>query len=541
MKGTWSTVGVVALLTLLGLARLYATYKRPDGTIDVSEQNRIHDVRALNFTQTFDSYSPTVELLATYISQHNASILERLSDQELCRRNYVIGTYSCPKQIGNRMHEFLNAFAGAVITNRTLLWNFCDRFDCEAATEQECAEYLQRYAWMPKATHILKRLQSGGCYVYSPSKLRTDEYSLVPRKYMHQAHQFLACTDIAKVKTKVVSFGVLEVQQMAVYIRNGTQLSPGAQERAQMLFFGGIQSGYGMLFRCAFDFTTTVKVWNAGILSSNSYISSSGDIIIGAHRRHPSKAIIPDSGDDAAFTHFLYDMVRTIRQGLSMSSGKASRCTIYLATDRAETVETVKEVIANASIADMDTYTSCDVIMSPKGLIPNDLPTQPHQYTVRDGKTLLEKLQILFNLKDQPDFTDHGIWADGLYSTADIELVSHADYFVGSWPNTPTSGLSGSTYSLLIAELVASKILLRDTSSNLHTEKGVGNAHGDGSYRFAHKSHERVSLPEVSTVRDSERNIQWYPGGTSPYILPDTTIDTDLANFSWDCLGTLKR
>ena len=117
--------------------------------------------------------------------------MKKKKDEELCKsdRKFVVAVYSCPTQIGNRIHEFLNAFAGAIVTNRTLIWKFCDRYSCQQ-NKQLCDPYLQLHSlhsvayehahsasnqsyfsrkhtstipWMADADTVLARLKNGGC------------------------------------------------------------------------------------------------------------------------------------------------------------------------------------------------------------------------------------------------------------------------------------------------------------------------------------------------------------------------------------------
>ena len=63
--------------------------------------------------------SGAVALLASYSRTHGAGAA--------ASSGVVVGVYGCPAQLGNRIHEFLNAFALAVVTNRTLytlVWQY---------------------------------------------------------------------------------------------------------------------------------------------------------------------------------------------------------------------------------------------------------------------------------------------------------------------------------------------------------------------------------------------------------------------------------
>ena len=99
-----------------------------------------------------------VQLLDAYRLPHSAGYLDGIQDKNLCKRKFVLGSYSCPMQAGERIHEFLNAYAGAVITNRTLLWRYCGRKGCQGSApgndEGSCAGLLQRLPWIPSAQAV---------------------------------------------------------------------------------------------------------------------------------------------------------------------------------------------------------------------------------------------------------------------------------------------------------------------------------------------------------------------------------------------------
>jgi hypothetical protein len=55
-------------------------------------------------------------MLDEYVHAHSKTAMHR--DPQFCDRKFVIGVYACPQAMGNHLHEFLNAFAMAFITNR---------------------------------------------------------------------------------------------------------------------------------------------------------------------------------------------------------------------------------------------------------------------------------------------------------------------------------------------------------------------------------------------------------------------------------------
>jgi len=173
-----------------------------------------------------DKLAGVSALLAQYMQEHSRSALQlgnvaytsllpeqRLqADIALCRSNhsYVIGVYSCPQQLGNRIHEFLNAYAAAVITNRTLIWKFCDRPGC-SNKDTDCSPFLRLApgpvsaaaaanmpnlpfapeSWIPDGASVISRLRNGGCE-YPSYKFRragTVKSSGGPWRYEHHVHR----------------------------------------------------------------------------------------------------------------------------------------------------------------------------------------------------------------------------------------------------------------------------------------------------------------------------------------------------------------
>jgi hypothetical protein len=111
--------------------------------------------------------SPPQTTLLDYIRRHSATALRRDSPEAWRQRRFAIAYYSCPHQLGNRMFHFLNNVLWAVITNRTILYQYLDRETCErlrvaqpmlflddkicqaANTEADCDAVLERASWLP--------------------------------------------------------------------------------------------------------------------------------------------------------------------------------------------------------------------------------------------------------------------------------------------------------------------------------------------------------------------------------------------------------
>jgi len=75
-------------------------------------------------------------------------------------RNFVVGSYSCPYESGNRLHRFMNSMIWALLTNRTFLARyhtaevcteygegFCVKYSDSSA--EDCHEVLHLSSWVP--------------------------------------------------------------------------------------------------------------------------------------------------------------------------------------------------------------------------------------------------------------------------------------------------------------------------------------------------------------------------------------------------------
>ena len=199
--------------------------------------------------------SKVVQLLDTYRAGHHAAYLDGVQDKNLCKRKFVVASYACPAQLGERVHEFLNAYAGAVITNRTLLWRYCSRKGCKTAGNDQatCDGLLQRLPWIPSADSIFDRLEKGGCPVDTE---RLDESPLVPMaRHASTSESLTACCRVDAIQDRVIDFGVLERRDLLSLAMAGARLSSEKAARATMLFRAGEEAAYGALFRSAFSFS----------------------------------------------------------------------------------------------------------------------------------------------------------------------------------------------------------------------------------------------------------------------------------------------
>jgi hypothetical protein len=133
-----------------------------DSKVDDSQQGRIN------------YYMGALQAMEQYKSWHSVEALKQSlsssDDADLKKRRYAIGFYSCPQQLGNRMHQFMNSLLWAILTNRTLLVKYYDYETCQLFNgtpfhiegfddltcndynnqERDCNAFLQTSSWLPK-------------------------------------------------------------------------------------------------------------------------------------------------------------------------------------------------------------------------------------------------------------------------------------------------------------------------------------------------------------------------------------------------------
>jgi len=368
--------------------------------------------------RTIQSTPVLFQELDNYIAQHNVENLLK-EGTEFCNRKFIVATYACPQAIGNHMHEFLNAYAGAFITNRTLVWKFCTRKPCQLDSEQDCDQYLSRLSWIASYHTVVRIWKEKKC------DGDTNEYHLIPQKFRFQSIKIFMCCGIDHLPFSFLDYGTHELHELHSLVLNQSRLDYNHRRRAHILFDNGEDFGYGVLLRSSFRFKDVVISNNNRSLlhglsnyhdenPSSKAIQTTHDphqdiLYIGIHLRHSSMDDVVGS-DHGEF----YCMRELIAKYNPYPTNK--RCVILLATDRPRMIE----LWQNRSMTEFN----CTTI------------TTNHTYS------------LFFNRPEHGPFT-------GEIAMHDIELVSRADIFLGSAYTSQNLRGSTSTYSLLIASLRA--------------------------------------------------------------------------------------
>lgn len=383
------------------------------------------------------------DMLQLYITEHSSAALakEPPCTGQGCRR-FVVGRYVCPTQIGNRIHAFLNNFMLAIVTNRTFIWRYgcsAERGDdiksreCKASKDSakvsppsECSKYWHRRAWLPSFDEAQRN---------APNQLRKPAKTVYIGCGVDEKIESLPFVHLIRAEWQEVGSLAPQAPPVSTGFRWKTQ---AANERARLLFELGPHRAYGSLFRAVFDVDFELKSKVDSILPRVApYLpsdSSTGgkEFVIAVHIRHH---YVANEASDRTSKVQLHS--RCIRKAVAeermkweratLSKTKAIfKCAIVLATDRLAAIEAIKDVAQEPGVG-------CRFVE-----FPRESP-DVEDTTAKSSFGLTE---------------EHGPFT-GYVALADIELLGQADAFIGH---------KGSTFSLLIAERIASRINLPDTA-----------------------------------------------------------------------------
>lgn len=370
------------------------------------------------------TYRKFLDIFKTYQLQHNAETV--FSDPDFCNRRFAVGVYACPQAIGNHMHEFLNNYLAAVATNRTILWKFCNRKPCQLDIESDCNLVLERLPWIPSLSQFQQVWKDKNCSESS------DEFNFVSQGERHRADEIFMCCGIDQMnKYALLNYGTHEMHQFMGLQHKNALLLNSTKEVVKTLFEYGEDFLYGILFRTTFKFQPSIIDKNNAVLRAHNLTSLLSiqqqhhslhhhavaakhhvPTVIGVHLRHSGNS---EDKEHTVDQQGIACVNRLLERGNHTREMHHQRpCIILLASDRNQSLNYWK--------ASPDVY--CKIIITDH--------TESHI-----------------------EWTEHGPFT-GEIAMRDFELVSRADYFIGSQYNTPALMNFGSTFSLLMAERRAS-------------------------------------------------------------------------------------
>lgn len=288
------------------------------------------------------------DLIASYVKKHRAGSTEP-------RRGWLVAQYGCPRQIGNRMHEFLNGLAVAIVTDRSIasLWT-TQGGALSPGTPEECESLLHKHDWIPAYGD-----QEYGLMEVPVAKIEVDNIA-----------QDLFCSG-NKLEVDggdfVLSFKLEQYYNSQSLSFPGAALSEAAAERAKTLFSMGALYTMGRLLRETFSFdeaevvAPTMKVFRAAGIVDERDSRTSGKLLVSIHVR--------TVGGDRPY--IIEDASRGLLEAVDSSGGK--ECFVLLATDDYDKVLDLFQDILQSS--------GCTLVQSDHGPVDHSFSGEHGDYT----------------------------------------------------------------------------------------------------------------------------------------------------------------
>lgn len=334
-----------------------------------------------------------------------------------------MGTYSAPEQIGNHMHEFLNGYLAAFVTNRTLLWQYCDRRPCRQNPYAKCNELLPRLPWMMHIGELWQLWKEHNCT--EPGGI----YTLTNIYQRDTAEEIAMCCGMDNLSMPVIYFGTFEQHEYYSMYLPQARLLDESKRRAQILFRSGEHVGYGVLLKSSFHISRQITEDNnvlifkhiTSIQQNSSHphhrtaltVRDENDpFFISMHIRHAHTAVQSRIVQDDRGLTCLLKLISRYQDTIM----KDRLCIVLLSTDRAESFEYFMSLPIEA-------LGNCTIIS-----------------TNHEGNHVQR--------------SEHGPYS-GELAVRDVELLSRGDLFIGSIYNTAKLSLWTSSFSNLIAEFRA--------------------------------------------------------------------------------------
>eukprot|EP00930_Biecheleria_cincta_P060167 TRINITY_DN45861_c0_g1_i1.p1 TRINITY_DN45861_c0_g1~~TRINITY_DN45861_c0_g1_i1.p1 ORF type:complete len:437 (-),score=58.94 TRINITY_DN45861_c0_g1_i1:71-1381(-) len=262
---------------------------------------------------TQESSEAVRTLLDTYIERHAMG-------KQASENGFVVGVYGCPKQLGNRLHEFLNAFAVAVITDRTLVWQYTKQGN--VGSLDYCDSLMHRQAWLPSAETIKDEYVHNFNWNYQPARMKE-----------------MACAELDDAGPKghpVINLGVIEQYESFSLAADDAKLSTESKKRAKTLFALGPGFAFGSLSTRAFTLDGSISNSSQHSLQKLGFISgnrnhTAQELSIGMHIR-----TVGDQSKVSMFQQPLTDTMQTLGD---------RGCQVLLATDNDAIIDSIRQLV----------------------------------------------------------------------------------------------------------------------------------------------------------------------------------------------------
>eukprot|EP00977_Amphora_coffeiformis_P008186 scaffold1828_cov169-Amphora_coffeaeformis.AAC.25 len=283
-------------------------------------------------------------------AQHSTQTLREETPSDRKTRKFLLGQFSCPRQAGNLVHDFNTALLMAIVTNRTLVWDYYNYHPAWNLDNQRenCDLILHMKDWVPvydtwrdvynltEPAFRVKGVEKGGWNLTNlRERFTSGEDRLVPLN-ISRFHDSLQLIVLGKLRGLTSNYdlwaGLVSLQDNFSYSfisqLLGFENNPRALDIIPHLYQEGVAFLYGMLFRKAFGFS---PVFMKSVESYLQPINSNETFTIGIHSRHPRAE---DDGSnvqrEASCLNKLLDELGHARS--------SSNCTVFVMADRPATI-----------------------------------------------------------------------------------------------------------------------------------------------------------------------------------------------------------
>ena len=337
-----------------------------------------------------------IQVFRQYQKEHSTQALQQEQDATAMdvdvatNRKFLVAYYYGPDRAGNMLHNFFNSIIWAVVTNRTVLWEYyVDR--PHANSVQDCEQYLKRHSWLPSYAEWSRTLN-----LASPVPVR------VRNMLSSSAHVVLApqirdifpqndnidrvkwSDDPAHLLRQTPPWTTVVKEWLMVFASSrSNRNSDVATERFRRLYARGLVFLYGMLFQECFTIAgnTTMDTTTA---AAGRPSPKPKDISIALHSRHTVAA------DDGSY---ITDEIACLQKLLPTQASTFTPCWVYLMSDRPQTLELLSSWLLARNCTPVVSFTS-DISMDVSIGIDTTTPPPPraNEHGPRAGAGFLEDL-----------------------------------------------------------------------------------------------------------------------------------------------------
>ena len=342
-----------------------------------------------------------MSLIKTYLHQHNAGVLRKelkASTDELCRRRFVSNLHfdvGCVL-IGNKLGAFLSNLVYAVALNRTIVLTHDNNMNTQ------CSGFMGLRDWIVSRAELERMLTEARCPLTDKA---IDYFWTPPCGYSESSARVL--TSDALFNADYIFLQDQYDSSMSSFVKNRSHILFGSPFEDNARF-----EAFGLLMLKAFHFSPGLHHALYTILKQSHEPNS---FRVSIQLRHKNEKSIQNPSLDIPFDDLALKALADIVQ-----RNRDLNCIVYLASDRKASIDRIQLRSKELGCVPFVVNRSTEWI-------------QPGAYQ------------------------ENGLWALGFVQLADIYLLGHGDYFIGS---------RESTYSILIANLVSANALQKDNITN---------------------------------------------------------------------------